>query len=55
MIIFSADPTTYRLNGRLPVDPDTGLSSQNFFLLRHIIYNLAYVCGGEVTNDSTAP
>jgi len=34
MRIFSREPTSYRLNGRLPVDPETGLYSRNFFLLR---------------------
>ena len=34
MSIFSREPTSHRLNGRLPVDPETGLYSRNFFLLR---------------------
>jgi len=34
MTIFSRDPSSHRLNGPLPIDPETGLYSQNFFLLR---------------------
>jgi len=34
MKIFSRKPNSHRLNGPLPIDPETGLYSQNFFLLR---------------------
>ena len=34
MKIFSREPSSHRLNGRLPIDPETGLYSQNFFLVR---------------------
>jgi lipopolysaccharide/colanic/teichoic acid biosynthesis glycosyltransferase/GGDEF domain-containing protein len=34
MKIFSREHNSYRLNGPLPIDPETGLYSQNFFLLR---------------------